>query len=101
MLVSSFMNSCCQKSLSHLYVFTGEDPDERRGQVLMLLAEQALRLHDYKAASVHCQELMATGEVDSGQPLSTLFMSPLRDAEWDRSLLESVGPIGKPATLCS
>ena len=65
MLVSSFMNSCCQKSLSHLYVFTGEDPDERRGQVLMLLAEQALRLHDYKAASVHCQELMATGEVDN------------------------------------
>ncbi|XP_024408243.2 NBAS subunit of NRZ tethering complex [Desmodus rotundus] len=47
--------------LAELLRVAGEDPDERRGQVLMLLAEQALRLHDYKAASVHCQELMATG----------------------------------------
>lgn len=53
------------KSVSHLHVFTGEDPEERRGQVLILLVEQALRFHDYKAASVHCQELMATGEVDN------------------------------------
>lgn len=52
------------KSLRHLYVFTGENPEERQGQVLILLVEQALRFHDYKAASVHCRELMATGEVD-------------------------------------
>lgn len=52
------------KSVSGLPVFTGEDPEERRGQVLILLVEQALRFHDYKAASAHCRELVATGEVD-------------------------------------
>lgn len=52
------------KSSRHLYVFTGENSEERQGQVLILLVEQALRFHDYKAASVHCRELMATGEVD-------------------------------------
>lgn len=36
---------------------------ERKGQVLILLVEQALGFQDYKAASMHCQELMATGEV--------------------------------------
>lgn len=62
------------KSVSHLHVFTGEDPEERRGQVLILLVEQALRFHDYKAASVHCQELMATGEVDTKHFAHVLFM---------------------------
>lgn len=37
---------------------------ERKGQVLILLVEQALSFQDYKAASMHCQELMATGEVN-------------------------------------
>lgn len=62
---------------SHLLVLTGEDAEERRGQVLILLVEQALRFHDYKAASAHCQELMATGEVDC--LLITLLMSFLHD----------------------
>ena len=53
------------QTVSCLHVFIGEDPEERRGQVLILLVEQALRFHDYKAANVHCQELMATGEVDT------------------------------------
>ncbi|XP_036290535.1 neuroblastoma-amplified sequence isoform X3 [Pipistrellus kuhlii] len=47
--------------LAELLRVAGEDPEERRGQVLVLLVEQALRFHDYKAASVHCQELMAAG----------------------------------------
>lgn len=58
-------------------MFTGEDPEERRGQVLILLVEQALRFHDYKAANVHCQELMATGEID--KLLNTLPRSALHD----------------------
>lgn len=48
--------------MSHLSVCTGEDPEERHGQVLILLVEQALNVHDYKAASTYCQELMAAGE---------------------------------------
>lgn len=65
------------QSLSDLHVFTGEDPEERRGQVLILLVEQALRFHDYKAASVHCRELMATGEID--KLLDTWLRSFLHD----------------------
>ncbi|XP_030897016.1 neuroblastoma-amplified sequence [Leptonychotes weddellii] len=52
-----------------------EDPEERRGQVLILLVEQALRFHDYKAASVHCQELMATGYSKSWDVCSQLGQS--------------------------
>lgn len=37
---------------------------ERKGQVLILLVEQALSFQDYKAASMHCQELMTAGEVN-------------------------------------
>lgn len=42
-------------------VFVGDDGSQRKGQVLTLLAEQALHSHDYKASSIHCQELMAAG----------------------------------------
>ncbi|KAL0620506.1 Neuroblastoma-amplified sequence [Plecturocebus cupreus] len=53
----------------------GEDPEERRGQVLILLVEQALHFHDYKAASMHCQELMATGYPKSWDVCSQLGQS--------------------------
>lgn len=43
-------------------MLAGEDSEERRGQVLTLLVQQALCFHDYKAANMHCQELMAMGE---------------------------------------
>uniref|UniRef100_A0A8C4LN66 NBAS subunit of NRZ tethering complex n=1 Tax=Equus asinus asinus TaxID=83772 RepID=A0A8C4LN66_EQUAS len=46
-----------------------------RGQVLILLVEQALRFHDYKAANVHCQELMATGYSKSWDVCSQLGQS--------------------------
>ncbi|XP_072794287.1 NBAS subunit of NRZ tethering complex [Vicugna pacos] len=58
--------------LAELLRVAGEDPEERRGQVLILLVEQALRFHDYKAASVHCQELMATGYSKSWDVCSQL-----------------------------
>ncbi|KAF6105051.1 NBAS subunit of NRZ tethering complex [Phyllostomus discolor] len=61
--------------LAELLRVAGEDPDERRGQVLMLLVEQALRFHDYKAASVHCRELMAAGYSKSWDVCSQLGQS--------------------------
>ncbi|XP_037384398.1 NBAS subunit of NRZ tethering complex [Talpa occidentalis] len=61
--------------LAELLQVAGEDAEERRGQVLILLAEQALRFHDYKAANVHCQELMATGYSKSWDVCSRLGQS--------------------------
>nr|XP_058934214.1 NBAS subunit of NRZ tethering complex isoform X2 [Kogia breviceps] len=61
--------------LAELLRVAGEDPEERRGQVLILLVEQALRFHDYKAANVHCQELMATGYSKSWAVCSQLGRS--------------------------
>uniref|UniRef100_H0WZ37 NBAS subunit of NRZ tethering complex n=1 Tax=Otolemur garnettii TaxID=30611 RepID=H0WZ37_OTOGA len=61
--------------LAELLRVAGEDPEERRGQVLILLVEQALRFHDYKAANMHCQELMATGYPKSWGVCSQLGQS--------------------------
>ncbi|XP_059972902.1 NBAS subunit of NRZ tethering complex isoform X2 [Mesoplodon densirostris] len=61
--------------LAELLRVAGEDPEERRGQVLILLVEQALHFHDYKAANVHCQELMATGYSKSWDVCSQLGQS--------------------------
>uniref|UniRef100_U3FS09 Neuroblastoma-amplified sequence n=1 Tax=Callithrix jacchus TaxID=9483 RepID=U3FS09_CALJA len=61
--------------LGELLRVAGEDPEERRGQVLILLVEQALRFHDYKAANMHCQELMATGYPKSWDVCSQLGQS--------------------------
>ncbi|XP_029794135.1 neuroblastoma-amplified sequence isoform X3 [Suricata suricatta] len=61
--------------LADLLRVAGEDPEERRGQVLILLVEQALRFHDYKAANVHCQELMASGYSKSWDVCSQLGQS--------------------------
>ncbi|XP_069925849.1 NBAS subunit of NRZ tethering complex isoform X1 [Oryctolagus cuniculus] len=62
-------------SLAELLRVAGEDPEERRGQVLILLVEQALRFHDYKAANMHCQELMAAGYRKSWDVCSQLGQS--------------------------
>ncbi|KAF6321497.1 NBAS subunit of NRZ tethering complex [Rhinolophus ferrumequinum] len=61
--------------LAELLKVAGENPEERQGQVLILLVEQALRFHDYKAASVHCRELMATGYSKSWDVCSQLGQS--------------------------
>ncbi|XP_035278775.1 neuroblastoma-amplified sequence [Anguilla anguilla] len=47
--------------LAGLLRVAGDDEPKRKGQVLTLLAEQALQHHDYKASYIHCQDLMATG----------------------------------------
>ncbi|XP_045142533.1 neuroblastoma-amplified sequence, partial [Echinops telfairi] len=61
--------------LAELLRVAGEDSEERRGQVLILLVEQALRFQDYKAANMHCQELMATGFSKSWDVCSQLGQS--------------------------
>ncbi|XP_052042051.1 NBAS subunit of NRZ tethering complex isoform X3 [Apodemus sylvaticus] len=61
--------------LAGLLRVAGENPEERHGQVLILLVEQALRVHDYKAASMYCQELMAAGYPESWAVCSQLGQS--------------------------
>uniref|UniRef100_A0A8D2MV11 NBAS subunit of NRZ tethering complex n=1 Tax=Zonotrichia albicollis TaxID=44394 RepID=A0A8D2MV11_ZONAL len=61
--------------LANLLRVAGDDQMERRGQVLILLVEQALSFQDYKAASMHCQELMATGYSKSWEVCSQLGQS--------------------------
>lgn len=39
----------------------GDDKETRKGQVLTLLAEQALQCLDFKTSYIHCQDLMAAG----------------------------------------
>ncbi|KAM9062350.1 NBAS subunit of NRZ tethering complex [Sarcophilus harrisii] len=58
--------------LAALLQVAGEDHEERKGQVLVLLVQQALHFQDYKAASMHCQELMAAGYSPSWDVCSQL-----------------------------
>lgn len=46
----------------------GDDKVTRKGQVLTLLAEQALQYLDFKTSYIHCQDLMAAGM--SNAPIS-------------------------------
>lgn len=43
------------------FACTGDDKATRKGQVLTLLAEQALQCLDFKASYIHCQDLMTAG----------------------------------------
>ncbi|KAH0516284.1 Neuroblastoma-amplified sequence [Microtus ochrogaster] len=61
--------------LAELLRVAGEDPEERRGQVLILLVEQALHVQDYKAARMYCQDLMAAGYPKSWAVCSQLGQS--------------------------
>ncbi|XP_057624118.1 NBAS subunit of NRZ tethering complex isoform X2 [Chionomys nivalis] len=61
--------------LAELLRVAGEDPEERCGQVLILLVEQALHVQDYKAASMYCQDLMAAGYPESWAVCSQLGQS--------------------------
>ncbi|XP_033860699.3 NBAS subunit of NRZ tethering complex [Acipenser ruthenus] len=58
--------------LANLLRVAGDDSLKRKGRVLDLLAEQALQYQDHKAATFHCQELMAIGYSDGWQVCSQL-----------------------------
>ena len=51
----------CECACVCVCVCVGDDKAMRKGQVLTLLAEQALQCLDFKASYIHCQDLMAAG----------------------------------------
>ncbi|XP_072534996.1 NBAS subunit of NRZ tethering complex isoform X2 [Salminus brasiliensis] len=58
---TAYKQSTLMLELARLLRVAGDDEARRKGQVLTLLAEQALQCHDYKASYIHCQDLMAAG----------------------------------------
>ncbi|KAJ4929301.1 hypothetical protein JOQ06_004911, partial [Pogonophryne albipinna] len=58
---TAYKQSTTLLNLASLLRVAGGDKDVRKGQVLTLLAEQALQCLDFKAAFIHCQDLMAAG----------------------------------------
>ncbi|XP_030627151.1 NBAS subunit of NRZ tethering complex [Chanos chanos] len=58
---TAYKQSTLLLNLAKLLLVAGNDEAERKGQVLTLLADQALQNHDYKASYIHCRELMASG----------------------------------------
>nr|XP_048701495.1 NBAS subunit of NRZ tethering complex isoform X1 [Caretta caretta] len=74
-LPTNYKQSAKLLGLADLLRVAGDDQTERKGQVLILLVEQALHFQDYKAASMHCQELRATGYSKSWEVCSQLGQS--------------------------
>ncbi|XP_026530082.1 neuroblastoma-amplified sequence [Notechis scutatus] len=74
-LPTNYKQSAKLLGLANLLKVAGDDQMERKGQVLILLVEQALKYHDYKAANMHCQELMASGYSKSWEVCSQLGQS--------------------------
>ncbi|KAM9563343.1 NBAS subunit of NRZ tethering complex isoform 2-T2 [Guaruba guarouba] len=72
---TNYKQSAKLLGLANLLRVAGDDQMERKGQVLVLLVEQALSFQDYKAASMHCQELMAAGYSKSWEVCSQLGQS--------------------------
>ncbi|XP_041277115.1 neuroblastoma-amplified sequence [Onychostruthus taczanowskii] len=72
---TNYKQSAKLLGLANLLRVAGDDQTERKGQVLILLVEQALSFQDYKAASMHCQELMAAGYSKSWEVCSQLGQS--------------------------
>ncbi|XP_008284404.1 NBAS subunit of NRZ tethering complex [Stegastes partitus] len=58
---SAYRQSTTLLSLAALLRVAGDDEAARKGQVLTLLAEQALQNLDFKASYIHCQDVMAAG----------------------------------------
>ncbi|XP_035176436.1 neuroblastoma-amplified sequence isoform X2 [Oxyura jamaicensis] len=72
---TNYKQSAKLLGLANLLRVAGDDQMERKGQVLILLVEQALSFQDYKAASMHCQELMTAGYPKSWEVCSQLGQS--------------------------
>uniref|UniRef100_A0A671WAL4 NBAS subunit of NRZ tethering complex n=1 Tax=Sparus aurata TaxID=8175 RepID=A0A671WAL4_SPAAU len=58
---TAYKQSTTLLNLASLLRVAGDDKATRKGQVLTLLAEQALQCLDFKASYIHCQDLMAAG----------------------------------------
>uniref|UniRef100_A0A8C6MH96 NBAS subunit of NRZ tethering complex n=1 Tax=Nothobranchius furzeri TaxID=105023 RepID=A0A8C6MH96_NOTFU len=58
---TAYNQSTTLLSLASLLRVSGDNEAKRRGQVLTLLAEQALKCLDFKASYIHCQDLIAAG----------------------------------------
>ncbi|XP_047429612.1 NBAS subunit of NRZ tethering complex [Mugil cephalus] len=58
---TAYKQSTTLLNLASLLRVSGDDEATRKGQVLALLAEQALQCLDFKASYIHCQDLMAAG----------------------------------------
>ncbi|XP_020497698.2 NBAS subunit of NRZ tethering complex [Labrus bergylta] len=58
---TAYKQSTTLLNLASLLRVAGDDKATRKGQVLTLLAEQALQCQDFKASYIHCQDLMAAG----------------------------------------
>ncbi|XP_056150441.1 LOW QUALITY PROTEIN: NBAS subunit of NRZ tethering complex [Lampris incognitus] len=58
---TAYKQSATLLNLASLLRVAGEDEARRKGQVLTLLAVQALQCLDFKASYIHCQDLMAAG----------------------------------------
>nr|XP_055042803.1 NBAS subunit of NRZ tethering complex [Misgurnus anguillicaudatus] len=61
---TAYKQSTLLLSLARLLRVAGDDEARRKGQVLTLLAAQALHCQDFKASYIHCQDLMAAGYSD-------------------------------------
>ncbi|XP_062267282.1 NBAS subunit of NRZ tethering complex [Platichthys flesus] len=58
---TAYKQSTTLLNLASLLRVAGDDEATRKGQVLNLLAEQALQCLDFKTSYIHCQDLMAAG----------------------------------------
>ncbi|XP_033846650.1 NBAS subunit of NRZ tethering complex [Periophthalmus magnuspinnatus] len=57
----AYKQSATLLNLASLLRVAGDDEASRRGQVLTLLAEQALQTPEFKASYIHCRDLMSAG----------------------------------------
>ncbi|XP_077593113.1 NBAS subunit of NRZ tethering complex isoform X2 [Stigmatopora nigra] len=85
---SAYKRATTLLSLAALLRVAGDDEGARKGQVLTLLAQQALHAPDFKASYVHCQDLMAAGYAPAWDVCSRLGRcEELADWEGRRQLL--------------
>uniref|UniRef100_A0A8C9VPQ5 NBAS subunit of NRZ tethering complex n=1 Tax=Scleropages formosus TaxID=113540 RepID=A0A8C9VPQ5_SCLFO len=85
---TAYRQSALLLDLAALLRVAGDDELTRRGQVLALLAEQALKCQDHKASYIHCQELMAAVYTPGWLVCSQLAQCDIyRDLEARRELV--------------
>ncbi|KAM9703151.1 NBAS subunit of NRZ tethering complex [Menidia menidia] len=72
---TAYKQSTTLLNLASLLRVSGDDGATRKGQVLSLLAEQALQSGDFKASYIHCQDLMAAGYSPAWEVCSQLGQS--------------------------